>query len=142
MKRVLAVLGLVSSILFVVNYTVKGIEKIQEVKMDSVDIQKEVDEKSSEKPKILSQKLPDYPTRAQDAKVESDVEVVFDVDENGLVQNIRVFEPVYVGFHRSIRRAMREWRYETGKPTKDLKIIIEFRLEDKNSSFLKNEYKD
>ncbi|MBG6026265.1 TonB family protein [Proteus mirabilis] len=141
MKKTLVVLGLLCSILFFVKYIAKGIEKTQEIQMDSVDVQKEVGKESSEKPKLLSQKLPDYPARARDAKVESDVEVVFDVDENGLVQNIRVFEPVYMGFHRSIRRAMREWRYETGKPTKDLKIIIEFRLEDENSSFLKNESK-
>ncbi|HEK2898686.1 TonB family protein [Proteus terrae] len=135
MKRTLAVLGLICSILLFVKYTVKEIKEIQAIQIDPVDIQKEVDKTSSEKPKLLSHKLPDYPTRALDAKLESDVEVVFDVDENGIVQNIRVFEPVHVGFHRSIRRAMREWRYETGKPTKDLKIIIEFRLENEKSSY-------
>lgn len=134
MKRTLTILGLLCSLLLLVKYTAKEIKEIQEVKSDTTEIPKEINKTSSEKPKLLSQKLPDYPARARDAKLETDVEVVFDVDENGIVQNIRVFEPIYGGFHRSIRRAMREWRYETGKPTKDLKIIIEFRLEDEKRS--------
>lgn len=52
------------------------------------------------------------------------------MDENGNVQNIRISDdPIAAIFTPSVSLAMKHWRYESGKPAEDLKVVIQFRLE-------------
>jgi protein TonB len=56
--------------------------------------------------------------------------VKFDVDADGRVQNIRLLESHPSGiFDNEMRIAMQKWRYESGKPTKDLIVNIRFKKE-------------
>ncbi|CAI0858046.1 TonB family protein [Serratia quinivorans] len=56
--------------------------------------------------------------------------VKFDVDAEGRVQNIRLLESHPSGiFDNEMRMAMQKWRYESGKPTKDLIVNIRFKKE-------------
>lgn len=56
--------------------------------------------------------------------------VKFDVDADGRVQNIRLLESHPSGiFDNEMRMAMQKWRYESGKPTKDLIVNIRFKHE-------------
>ena len=56
--------------------------------------------------------------------------VKFDVDTDGRVQNIRILESHPSGiFDNEMRLAMQKWRYESGKPTKDLIVNIRFKKE-------------
>ena len=72
-------------------------------------------------PKNLLRVLPNYPVKAAFNRMEGELKVKFDVDENGYVQNIRVLDsPLVDVVGLSLIHAMEQWRYETGKPAKDL----------------------
>ncbi|WP_109419703.1 TonB family protein [Proteus terrae] len=80
-------------------------------------------------PKSLSRPLPNYPVKAYFQGIEGGLKAKFDVDENGHVQNIRLLDsPLVDVFGLSLIHAMEQWRYETGKPAKDLNLVIEFKL--------------
>ncbi|MEQ5273411.1 TonB family protein [Proteus terrae] len=80
-------------------------------------------------PKNLSHPLPTYPVKAATQGIEGGLKAKFDVDENGHVQNIRLLDsPLVDVFGLSLIHAMEQWRYETGKPAKDLNLVIEFKL--------------
>ncbi|WP_109850160.1 TonB family protein [Proteus sp. CA142267] len=80
-------------------------------------------------PKNLSRPLPTYPVKAATQGIEGGLKAKFDVDENGHVQNIRLLDsPLVDVFGLSLIHAMEQWRYETGKPAKDLNLVIEFKL--------------
>ncbi|CAI1920689.1 TonB family protein [Serratia proteamaculans] len=56
--------------------------------------------------------------------------VKFDVDAEGRVQNIRLLESHPSGiFDNEMRMTMQKWRYESGKPTKDVIVNIRFKKE-------------
>ncbi|HEK0787180.1 TPA: TonB family protein [Proteus mirabilis] len=80
-------------------------------------------------PKNLSRPLPNYPVKAYFQGIEGELKAKFDVDENGHVQNIRMLDsPLVDVFGLSLIHAMEQWRYETGKPAKDLNLVTEFKL--------------
>ncbi|OAT45142.1 ferric siderophore transport system periplasmic binding protein [Proteus hauseri ATCC 700826] len=139
MKTKFIIFSLVSSIFLFADYTIQTAQaNALETRLKAQfyiqkPIQKEFDKQIEEKPQALSQQLPYYPARAKEAKIEGSLEIKFDVDENGQVQNIRMFDsPAVDVFGLSLLQAMEHWRYETGKPINNLKMIIEFKLSNIN----------
>ncbi|OCG02404.1 TonB family protein [Gilliamella apis] len=77
-------------------------------------------------PTPISRNRPEYPRRALDMRLEGHVIVMFDVNSDGRVENIRIIEaqPNNI-FNRSVITAMKTWKY---KPIagKDIKMKIIF----------------
>lgn len=79
-------------------------------------------------PKNLFRVFPNYPVKAYSQGIEGALNIKFDVDENGYVQNIRMLDsPLVEIFGLSTIHAMEKWRYESGKPAKDLNLTMEFK---------------
>lgn len=79
-------------------------------------------------PKNLLRVFPNYPVKAYYQGIEGALNIKFDVDENGYVQNIRMLDsPLVEVFGLSTIHAMEKWRYESGKPAKDLNLTMEFK---------------
>lgn len=86
-------------------------------------------------PKPIKRQNPGYPERARALGIEGTVKILFDVDDSGQVQNLRIVSATPKNmFEREIRQVARGWRYESGKPGKDLNITIEFKLSGVSSS--------
>lgn len=77
-------------------------------------------------PSPVSRNQPEYPRRALDMRLEGYVVVLYDVNDNGRIENIRIIEskPNNI-FDRSVINAMRMWKYQP-IPAKDLTIKIIF----------------
>jgi len=80
-------------------------------------------------PKAVSRPDPSYPERARALGIEGTVKIQFDVNNEGLLENVQVISatPRNV-FEREIRQVTRRWRYESGKPAKNIVVIIQFKL--------------
>lgn len=80
-------------------------------------------------PKALSVSKPGYPPRALALRVEGRVRVKFDVDSEGRVDNIQILsaEPRNM-FERSVKQAMKQWRYQSGRPGQGLTMNIVFKI--------------
>ena len=80
-------------------------------------------------PVALSRPEPDYPDRARALGIEGQVKIQFDVTSEGRVDNLRIISatPRNV-FERQIREVTRRWRYQSGKPGKDIMMTIKFEL--------------
>lgn len=77
-------------------------------------------------PTPISRNQPEYPRRALDMRIEGHVIVVYDIDHNGRIENIRIIEskPNNI-FNKSVIHAMKQWKYQPIK-AKDLTIKIVF----------------
>ncbi|WP_293649702.1 TonB family protein [uncultured Pantoea sp.] len=68
-----------------------------------------------------------YPVRAENLRIDGEVNVLYDVNRNGRVENIRLIsaEPPDV-FDRSVRKQISYWKFTSGKAKKNeqLKIIF------------------
>lgn len=72
---------------------------------------------------------PRYPRDAAARGVEGYVELVFDIDEEGVPRSIRVVgaEPERF-FNASAKAALECWRFPANDPQDDVKITLEFKL--------------
>lgn len=77
-------------------------------------------------PTAISRGYPEYPRRALDMRIDGHVIVLFDIDNHGRVDNIRITEakPNNI-FNRSVIQAMKRWKYPP-RAKRDLKIKIIF----------------
>lgn len=77
-------------------------------------------------PSPISRNQPEYPRRALDMRLEGYVIVLFDINSNGRIENIRIIEtkPNNI-FNRSVISAMKMWKYQP-IAAKDQKIKIIF----------------
>ncbi len=80
-------------------------------------------------PRPINRTEPAYPERARALGIEGTVKIQFDVNNDGLLENVQVISatPRNV-FEREIRQVTRRWRYESGKPGKNLVVTIQFKL--------------
>ncbi|WP_213992288.1 TonB family protein [Sodalis sp. dw_96] len=80
-------------------------------------------------PVALSRPDPDYPDRARALGIEGRVQIQFDVNADGQVENLRIISATPPNmFERDIREVTRRWRYQSGKPGKNVNMSIVFEL--------------
>lgn len=81
-------------------------------------------------PRAMQRADPIYSPRARALGIEGRVSVMFDVNADGRVENVRVLtaQPRNM-FERDIHLAMRLWIYESGKPATNLTVNFKFDLE-------------
>ncbi|WP_395480146.1 TonB family protein [Candidatus Curculioniphilus buchneri] len=86
-------------------------------------------------PKIISRINPIYPSWAKALGLEGLVKIMFDINAEGRIENIRILssQPKNT-FEKNIRLAMRTWKYEPGKITKNLTINFKFYLKNFNNT--------
>ena len=84
-----------------------------------------------------------YPAESREAKVEGSVLVIYDVNEEGLVGNIRVVSSSPVGvFDQAAIEFVRTWRFQPQKRSgvaeavENVESRISFTLEDGEASYL------
>ncbi|XBS68250.1 TonB family protein [Acerihabitans sp. KWT182] len=80
-------------------------------------------------PVALNRQDPDYPDRARALGIEGRVQIQFDVNVDGQVENLRIISATPPNmFERGIREATRRWRYQSGRPGKNVTMTIIFEL--------------
>lgn len=69
-----------------------------------------------------------YPQRAQKLRIDGEVNVLYDVNEKGKTENIRVINafPRYV-FDHNVQKQISEWDYPEGKPQRDIHLRVIFK---------------
>ena len=80
-------------------------------------------------PQAISRPDPAYSERARALGIEGTVKIQFDVNNDGGLENVQVISatPRNV-FERDVRQVTRRWRYESGKPGKNIVVTIQFKL--------------
>ena len=69
-----------------------------------------------------------YPVRAENLRIGGEVNVLYDINKNGRVENVRFTktEPPYV-FDRSVRKQISYWKFPAGAARKDERLKIIFK---------------
>ncbi|MDU5837137.1 MAG: TonB family protein [Pantoea sp.] len=69
-----------------------------------------------------------YPVRAENLRIDGEVNVLYDINKKGIVENIRVIsaEPPDV-FDRSVRKQISYWKFSPGNVRKDEQLKILFK---------------
>lgn len=80
-------------------------------------------------PYIINRTYPKYPNHARILGIEGKLIVMYDINNLGKIDNIRILSAVPSGvFERNVRSSMRLWIYESNKPKKDLTVVFKFFL--------------
>lgn len=68
-----------------------------------------------------------YPARAESLRIDGEVSVLYDVNEHGRTENIRVIntKPKYV-FDRNVQKQISEWVYPKDSPQRDILLRVIF----------------
>lgn len=71
-----------------------------------------------------------YPERALELNFSGFVDIIYDIDNSGMVENVRIIksEPKYV-FDRSVDSQVKKWRFMKGGAKKDVPLKIVFKCE-------------
>jgi protein TonB len=86
-------------------------------------------------PVAISRPDPIYPDRARVLGIEGRVQIQFDVNAGGQVENLQIISATPRNmFERQIREAVPRWRYQSGKPGKNLTMTVIFTLSGVSSS--------
>ncbi len=82
-----------------------------------------------EQPKLLHQDRPVYPYYAAKNRIEGVVKFNFDVDAEGRVSQMRIVEstPDHL-FDNAVIAAVSKWRFEKGKPAKNLPMTVKLKM--------------
>lgn len=74
----------------------------------------------------------EYPSRAWYLNQNGYVKVVYDIDENGLVENIKILEskPAFM-FDQAVKKALYKKKFEKNHPKKSVQLTVKF---DKNNN--------
>lgn len=79
-------------------------------------------------PVLIKQVPPEYPRGAERRKLEGTVEVAFEVNANGKVENATVQAESMPGvFDKAAVEAVEQWKFESGNPGKSI-VTIAFAL--------------
>jgi len=65
-------------------------------------------------PKLIRNVIPKYPSKAINRQLVSDIKVSFTVSTKGRVKDVEFNGVVHHSFRRSIKKALRKWRFEPG----------------------------
>lgn len=68
-----------------------------------------------------------YPERAESLRIDGNVSIIYDIDNNGKVNNIRVVnaEPKYV-FERSVVKQISRWKFPRNDEKKNIELNVIF----------------
>ncbi|MFC7291403.1 energy transducer TonB [Hirschia litorea] len=73
--------------------------------------------------------MPAYPRSAEAREIEGSVTLAFDVQEDGLVQNVRVVNADQPGvFDDAAVEAISKWKFEKGTPDEGVNIVVDFQF--------------
>ncbi|EBV1275115.1 TonB family protein [Salmonella enterica subsp. enterica serovar Oranienburg] len=83
-------------------------------------------------PRVIERTFPLYPVEAAAKGMDADVKIKFDVDKNGRVLNPEIISvspnDAKGVFDSQIFHALKKWRYERGKPAKNVVTMLRFRI--------------
>lgn len=73
----------------------------------------------------------DYPDRAWHLNQNGYVKVIYDIDEKGFVENIKILEskPAFM-FDQAVKKALYKQRFEKKHPKKNVQLTVEFDKKD------------
>lgn len=84
---------------------------------------------SDENPRIIKYFHPKYPNAARLFGIEGELNVMYDINVMGKIENVRILSSVPSGaFEENTKLAMRRWMYEKNKPKKNLTVCFKFSL--------------
>jgi len=69
-----------------------------------------------------------YPDRAERLRIDGEVNVLYDINDDGNTENIRIFSatPEHV-FNRSVKKQISFWHYPEGDPKKNVPLKVIFK---------------
>lgn len=94
----------------------KEITKIETVETQEAETVKVEEEPKPVRvsPQLVRNVLPNYPSKAINKALESDIYVSFVVNKKGRVRDVSFENVVHPSFKRSIKSALKQWRFEAG----------------------------
>nr|WP_281434534.1 TonB family protein [Erwinia phyllosphaerae] len=68
-----------------------------------------------------------YPRNAWHLRASGQVSLIYDINQNGEVTNIRIIDSKpYMMFDEIVKDSIRKWRFKSGLPKKDIPLTVKF----------------